>query len=129
MVYLGVFPLFFAMAGLATFTQLILVYIVLLMAGNAILRQFLLIQVTHMAGNAFNLFVLVLQCIFRVTSMVETDHLPVFFGVAGLALRTETVLMFVILLVATNTGCGNFCCWCFQFRLVTGIALGCDVFA
>lgn len=60
MVYLGVLPVFFVMAGFAALTQLVLVHIVFFVASDAILFQFLLIKIARMASDTFNLLMLAL---------------------------------------------------------------------
>lgn len=60
MIELGVFPVFFAVAGLAAFAQAPLVNIVLNVARDTFLRQLLLIQLAGMAGDTLDLLVLAL---------------------------------------------------------------------
>lgn len=55
-----IFPILFAMAGFTAFTQTSLVHVVFRMAGDAFLRQLLLIQLVGMAGDTLDLLVLAL---------------------------------------------------------------------
>ena len=108
MVYTGILPILFVMAGFAAFPKLVFVNIVLFVTRDAIRDQLLLIQITGMAGDTFDLFVLVLQSIFGIAVMVEDDRFPVSFLVASLAPGAKTFLMLVILLVASDAGRGQF---------------------
>ena len=56
--------------------------------------------------------------------MVEFDRFPIFLLMTSLAFGTKIILVLVILLVATDTGCGKFLFLRLQFRGVTCIAFG-----
>lgn len=61
--------------------------------------------------------------------MIEADRFPVFFLVAGLALRPERFLMLVVFLVTADTSQWELFFLFFHLRLVAGIALGRDMLA
>ena len=86
-------------AMLTSFTELPLMLVIFLMAGVAVGRCLVFVQVALMAGCAFGCNVVPPQRVLCVQLMVEGDRFPVGGSVAGLALFTVRPFMRVIFFV------------------------------
>lgn len=104
-----ILPEFFVMAALTLVAKLAIMLVILLVAGNALGFQFTLVNRSfcrQVAVVALQLQVLVPQPILGIAVMIKNARLPLFLGMASLALvaiAPFVALLLVILLVAGNT--------------------------
>jgi hypothetical protein len=87
-------------AGLAFLAFLAFVFVVFFVAREAIVFQFVLVQIPFMATDALGIDVLSEQRIFGFLVMVENDCFPTLLCVTGFALGAEIPFVFVVFLVA-----------------------------
>lgn len=98
MIELRLIPRLLIMAGLAFFSLLPFVLVIVLVARVAIGLQLILVQVFLMAtGTLCRGTVFAEQGKFGLLVVIEQNFLPAFFQMTGLAFRPETSLVFVIL--------------------------------
>ena len=94
------FPFVLVVAFLALCSKVRSMNIVFLMARMAFGRCLVFVECACMATVAFRLSVIALEEVRSIPIMLKEQYLPVPFGVAALALLTETPLMLVVMLVA-----------------------------
>ena len=108
MIEAGLIPRLLVVAALALLALLTFVLIVSLMAGETGSLEFVLEKTPLMAGDALDFAVFPAKRILGIPVMIESAGFPVFLDMAAFAFLAEMPFVFVVLLMAANTGAGQF---------------------
>ena len=101
-------PVLLEVTSFALFPEVPFVFVVFLVTGVAGRRSLLFVEVAFVTALTLGGRMFALEQVLGVAIVIENDRLPNRFHVTGLALRTKVPLVFVVLLVAGNTGCRGF---------------------
>ena len=118
-------PALFCMTALTLLVEVPLVDVVLLVAGVAVARSVVFVQLPRVAGFALCRPMLPSQRILRITIVLEEERFPIPFGVTAFTLFGKSSLMDVVFFmtgVAVDRGLVLI-----QLSLMAGRALGCDM--
>ena len=118
-------PTPFRMTALTLLVEAPLVDVVLLVAGIAVARGVVFVQLPGVAGLALCRPMLPPQRILRIVVVLKEEYFPIPFGVTAFTLLRKVPLMLVVLLVA-GVAVGRSLIL-IQVPLMAGLAFGCDM--